>query len=159
MEVTYFQKMYDLIIVLYLNKFFINLNEEFYQNNQNLHFSKFPNFSKSKSSLIPFSKIQNSKFSTRPTCQPSFIVFRLANIQRCWCSSVGRAWDWRSQGRWFDPGHQHFLIFTYQSTHHLTKRMDLKIKPDFDFKIKKISPCVIRTHVKRVKASCTNRLY
>ena len=24
---------------------------------------------------------------------------------------------------------------------------------------KKISPCVIRTHVKRVKASCTNQLY
>ena len=101
-----------------------------------LKFFIFLNFQillKSKSSLLTSPKNPNFNIYSHSTYLTPFIVLPQRNFQRRWCSSVGRAWDWRSQGRWFDPGHQHFFIFVDLNRWH---RDNLKIKPYLE-KLKK----------------------
>ena len=75
-------------------------------------FSNFQILLKSKSSLRTTTQKPIFIIYHPSTYLTPFIVLPQRNFQRCWCSSVGRAWDWRSQGRWFDPGHQHFFSFS-----------------------------------------------
>ena len=67
-----------------------------------------------------------------------YLVFYILSLLSVgFCSSAGRALDWRSKGRWFEPGRKHFFVLFL---------LLLDAIPFLPFFIRKVSWCSWLSH-------------